>query len=335
MRARLAQLLGAETSAKDLWVGTFHATCARLLRRHRRGDRPSKNFVIYDTDDQKRVVARALRELDLDEKRYPPRTVLARIDTREAGAPRPGRHEPSTVRRRRRREVYPRYEEQLQGGERRRLRGPHRQGRAPARGGRRAAPGTPCGARFDYVLVDEFQDTNAAQYRFLRGPHAATTGTSASSATTTSRSTGGAAPTSATSAASSATSPSATVVKLEQNYRSTARIVAAALGVIAPLARARAEGAVDGERAGRARSRSSPPATSATRRPTSSGVIRERATPGVDPKEIAVFYRMHAQSRVLEEALRAVERAVPDRRRARSSTSAPRSRTRSRTCACS
>ena len=86
--------------------------------------------------------------------------------------------------------------------------------------------------RFRYISVDEYQDTNHAQYR-SRTCSRADTATSWSSATTTSRSTRGAAPTSATSSSSSATIPQAVVVKLEQNYRSTARILAAANAVVA------------------------------------------------------------------------------------------------------
>ena len=78
MRSRLGRLLG-EDLARDLWVGTFHATSARLLRRHGEALGLPRSFVIYDTDDQKAVVSRSLRALDLDEKRYPPRLCLAAI----------------------------------------------------------------------------------------------------------------------------------------------------------------------------------------------------------------------------------------------------------------
>src|SRR5450631_1700133 len=78
MRARLQKLLG-EDIARDLWAGTFHATCAKLLRVHGHAVGLQKNFVIYDAADQKAVVTRALLDLNLDEKRYPPRAVLAGI----------------------------------------------------------------------------------------------------------------------------------------------------------------------------------------------------------------------------------------------------------------
>jgi len=78
MRSRLGRLLG-EGLANDLWVGTFHATSAKLLRRHGEAIGLAKNFVIYDTDDQKAVMNRVLRAFDLDDKRYPPRLCLAAV----------------------------------------------------------------------------------------------------------------------------------------------------------------------------------------------------------------------------------------------------------------
>src|SRR5580693_9973956 len=78
MRARLERLCGADL-ARAFWVGTFHATCAKLLRLHGSALGVQPNFVIYDSADQKAVVARALKELALDERRYPPRAVLAHI----------------------------------------------------------------------------------------------------------------------------------------------------------------------------------------------------------------------------------------------------------------
>lgn len=78
MKKRLEALLGASL-ARELAVGTFHATCAKLLRIY--GDRIGlgKNFIIYDTDDQKQVINEILRDMNLDEKRFPPRMVMHRI----------------------------------------------------------------------------------------------------------------------------------------------------------------------------------------------------------------------------------------------------------------
>src|SRR3954467_10623669 len=79
MRHRLERedMLGAV--ARDLWVGTFHATCAKWLRMFPEAIDRTKSFVIYDSTDQKAVMTRALRDLGLDDRRYPPKQVLARV----------------------------------------------------------------------------------------------------------------------------------------------------------------------------------------------------------------------------------------------------------------
>ncbi len=79
MRARLERpdLLGPV--ARDLWVGTFHATCAKFLRLFPEAIERTKSFVIYDSTDQKAVVTRVLRDMNLDDRRYTPKSVLSRI----------------------------------------------------------------------------------------------------------------------------------------------------------------------------------------------------------------------------------------------------------------
>ena len=151
------------------------------------------------------------------------------------------------------------------------------------------------------MLVDEYQDTNHAQYRLLQ-LLAASTATWRSSATTRSRSTASAAPTSATSSTSRTTSRTPTVVKLEQNYRSTQTILDAANAVIA-------------HNRGRMEKTCGP--TSGEGDPISvrelddehaearyvAGEIERLVDEGVSRAEIAVFYRTNAQSRVLEDTL--------------------------------
>lgn len=78
MRERLVLLLG-ETIATDLTVGTFHAICARWLRRDIIHLGRERDFVIYDSDDQERLLKRVLRELNLNEKQHPPRAILGAI----------------------------------------------------------------------------------------------------------------------------------------------------------------------------------------------------------------------------------------------------------------
>ena len=78
MRHRLERLLGA-SRASSLTLGTFHATCARVLRREATAAGISSEYVIFDADDQRRLVQQAIRDLDLDDKRYRPQAVLGAI----------------------------------------------------------------------------------------------------------------------------------------------------------------------------------------------------------------------------------------------------------------
>lgn len=71
MRHRIEQLLGINPAG--MWVGTFHGLAHRLLRAHWREAGLSENFQILDSDDQQRLVKRVIRELGLDEQRWPAR----------------------------------------------------------------------------------------------------------------------------------------------------------------------------------------------------------------------------------------------------------------------
>jgi DNA helicase-2/ATP-dependent DNA helicase PcrA len=301
MRARLEKLLSPEV-ARDLWAGTFHATCAKLLRRHGESVGLSRDFSIYDAADQKQLVVRAIRELDLDEKRYAPRVGLARIHKEKQEARGPDEMSIDGYDDEAWQKVYRRYEAQLQAANAVDfedlilyvLRILEKGKEAEANAIRR---------RFDYVLVDEFQDTNATQYRLLRELTRAHRNLCVVGDDDQSiyrwrgadvRNIRG----------FRHDFPEAKVVKLEQNYRSSGRIVAAALGVIAPsrervpkeLWTANEAGALI-EVVGTRDERDE--AAHVVR------VIQEARAAGVDPKEIAVFYRVHAQSRVLEEGMRA------------------------------
>src|SRR5215470_13492879 len=77
MRARVETLLGSD--CERLWVSTFHALCARLLRREAPAIGLSRDFVIYDASDQLTVVKQALRELHIDDSFVQPRAALSRI----------------------------------------------------------------------------------------------------------------------------------------------------------------------------------------------------------------------------------------------------------------
>ncbi|HTB78482.1 MAG TPA: UvrD-helicase domain-containing protein [Polyangiaceae bacterium] len=299
MRARLERLCGADL-ARALWVGTFHATCAKLLRLHGSALGVQPNFVIYDSADQRAVVARALKDLGLDERRYPPRAVLGHIHKHKQEGRGPDEAAAHSYVDDVALRLYRTYEERL------------RAANAVdfedlillvARLLSETPEGDRIRRRFDYVLVDEFQDTNATQYRFLRelvAPHKNLCvvgdddqsiyrwrGADVRNIRYFRRD-----------------YPDATVVKLEQNYRSSARIVAAALGVISRSSEREPKELWTANEPGEfvhvvaARDERDEAAF------VVDSVRRARAE-GTDLREIAVFYRIHAQSRVLEEAMRA------------------------------
>lgn len=77
MRERVEALV--PEAARDLWILTFHAACLRVLRRQEEFFGRDRNFVIYDDDDKLTLVKDCIKELNLDDKRYPPRAVAGAI----------------------------------------------------------------------------------------------------------------------------------------------------------------------------------------------------------------------------------------------------------------
>lgn len=77
LKSRLESMLGEK--GNDVWASTFHSCCVRILRRDSERIGFSKHFTIYDTDDSKRVMKEVLRVLDIDEKRLPVKYVLSEI----------------------------------------------------------------------------------------------------------------------------------------------------------------------------------------------------------------------------------------------------------------
>ena len=82
MRERIAGLIGEE-AAREATIGTFHAVCARILRRDGNAIGLTRSFTIYDRADQVALVKQVLRGLDLDEKRFAPAGMLAWIGQRK------------------------------------------------------------------------------------------------------------------------------------------------------------------------------------------------------------------------------------------------------------
>lgn len=164
MEARVARLLGR--AAGGLSLGTFHAFCARLLRREAEHLPFKSNFVIFDSDDQLNLVKRALKELNIDEKNHRPTSVHGAISRAKNELVFPEEYPVSTYRDEVVQRVYQRYQQLLMLSnaldfDDLLLWAVNLLESQPEVKERYAQ-------RFVHVLVDEFQDTNTAQYTLLK-----------------------------------------------------------------------------------------------------------------------------------------------------------------------
>jgi DNA helicase-2/ATP-dependent DNA helicase PcrA len=166
MRERVEGLLGR--SGKGVWVSTFHSACARILRQHIECLGFKRNFVIYDDQDQERHIKTVMKELDLDFRLFHPRAIRSSIDQLKNQGITPDQYHPSqfNIFQKRLALVYQRYQEDL-----RRNNG--------LDFGDLLVFVTILFKRFPevlrsfqelchYVMVDEFQDTNLIQYRLIQ-----------------------------------------------------------------------------------------------------------------------------------------------------------------------
>jgi DNA helicase-2/ATP-dependent DNA helicase PcrA len=164
MRGRIETLLGIPGNA--MWLGTFHGLAHRLLRIHWREAGLPQSFQILDSDDQSRILRKVLKSLDLDETRWVPREVLWFINAQKDEGHRP-KHikDDGDPTRHQLIKIYQAYEDACQ-----------RAGvldfaelllRAYELWRDNAALLQHYRTRFRHVLVDEFQDTNAIQYKWL------------------------------------------------------------------------------------------------------------------------------------------------------------------------
>ena len=143
MKSRLERMVGA--AARDLWVGTFHSMCVRMLRRDGRKIGISPNFAIMDDADQRAIVREVIADLDYDERQIAPGAALAEISKAKNNllVARAVRGEEPLVRRRALRERLPRVRPPPRRVERPRLRRSDRQrDRAARRTTRTRAPAT-------------------------------------------------------------------------------------------------------------------------------------------------------------------------------------------------
>jgi DNA helicase-2/ATP-dependent DNA helicase PcrA len=165
MRERLEDLLGP-SRARSLTLGTFHATCARILRREAKAAGIPRDYVIFDTDDQQRLVKQALEDLNLDDKRYRPRSVLSAISHAKSELAPPEAYPTHSYYGEIVKRVYERYQALLIAN-----RGLDFDDLLMVTA--RMFQQSPdvlaqYQERYRHVLVDEFQDTNQAQYALLR-----------------------------------------------------------------------------------------------------------------------------------------------------------------------
>ncbi len=149
-----------------IWLGTFHAMCARLLRREVNYLPYRSNFVIFDADDQESLVKRAIRELNIDDKTHRPAGVHAAISAAKNDLLLPEQMPLRTYRDEVVARVYKRYQEMLIANnaldfDDLLLQAARLLEQNPGVAERYAR-------RFQHVLVDEFQDTNLAQYTLLQ-----------------------------------------------------------------------------------------------------------------------------------------------------------------------
>jgi len=322
MKERIEQLVGP--IARTMWISTFHSMCARILRREAQRLGYKSTFSIYDEDDRRRLIKRCLAQLDLDPKRFAPEA-LARVISDAKNQlldARAYRERVGDFFAQRAADVYELYEKSLMENNAmdfddllmktvnlfelfpERLR--HYQ------------------EAFRFILIDEYQDTNHAQYRLanlLAQAHRNLSvvgdddqsiyswrGADIRNILEFERD-----------------YPEATVIRLEQNYRSTQRILDAANAVVKHnrarkgkrLWTAAGEGAlvkvveVDDERAeaqfiasevqkllaGEVGEGSAP----GNRPAATSGDRSDASSEVYTPDQIAILYRTNAQSRVLEE----------------------------------
>jgi DNA helicase II / ATP-dependent DNA helicase PcrA len=306
MRGRLVGLIGPV--AQRMWVSTFHAACVRMLRAHadRLGYR--KSFTIYDDTDSRRLVEHILRDLNIDAKKLPARGVQAAISGAKselAGAATYAEAARSVFEKRIA-DVYKEYEQRLFAASAMdfddlllltvRL--------------FQSAPDVldAYQTRFKHVLVDEFQDTNRAQNEIVlmlaaKHHNICVVGDSDQSIF------GWRGADIRNIVEFEEAFPDATVIALEQNYRSTKTILDAANAVIANNAtRVPKELWTEGDAGGPiVRYRAEDEYDEAAWVATEIGRLREFE--GIDYGEVAVFYRTNAQSRALEEEL--VRAAIP------------------------
>jgi DNA helicase-2/ATP-dependent DNA helicase PcrA len=305
MRERIAHLLRDPHTARQLTIGTFHALGLTVLRSERKALGLPRGFAIYDQADQLGAVREAMRSLHDGDRRYDAKAVLTRISLAKNAFTAPEQYEgnPADDYDQITQHVFPRYQDTLRACAAfdfdDLIVEPVRLWQRDESARRRWAE------RFHYVMVDEFQDTNRAQLEMVRHlvelhGNLCVVGDDDQSI----YSWRGADPTNILNFAQ--LFPGAKIVKLEQNYRSTRTILAAANQVISNNRQRHGKTLWsqlgDGE--------SITHAVAATAEAEAQWVAREIRRLHDDGRrwsDVAIMYRSNIQAKLLEEELRQAE----------------------------
>ena len=301
MRERVDALVGY--GSEDIWISTFHATCSRILRRHIDLLGYDRNFTIYDASDQKSLMKEVLKEMKIDTKQFPERSVMSEISSakNEYKSPLDYRNEyGSNFRNQRIADIYEHYQKRLKENNALDFDDllvkmvdlfqanpdvlEHYQD------------------RFQYIMVDEYQDTNTVQFLLVsllakKYRNLCVVGDDDQSIYKF-------------RGANiynilnfEKVFPDAQVIKLEQNYRSTQNILNAANGVIANnKGRKEKKLWTENQKGELVHFKQYD-----TEYDEADGVVSRinfLAMRGVQYKDMAILYRTNAQSRIFEEKLK-------------------------------
>jgi DNA helicase-2/ATP-dependent DNA helicase PcrA len=301
MRRRVVDLVGSD--ADRMWVSTFHSACLRMLRAHAEVLGYQRGFTIYDAGDAETAVERIMKELDLDTKRLPPRSVSAAISAAKNEMLSPEKYFDAygdDPQRRRIAQIYGLYTKRLMTANAMDFDDLLVNAVAMMKADANVLQSYQ--ERFKYLLVDEFQDTNGVQNELVmmlaeQHRNLCVVGDSDQSIYRF--------------RAADVRNilqfeqrfPDAQVILLEQNFRSTQTILDAANAVIAMNASRHAKNLfTDGDQGEKIRLYRAGDEYDEGRW-VASELRRLRSEHGLGWNDMAVFYRTNAQSRVLEEEM--------------------------------
>lgn len=308
MRSRVADLVG-EKKAQQVWMGTFHSIFSRILRREAEKIGFDANFTIFDASDSLNLVKLIIKDMNLNDKVYRPGSVYHRISRAKNSLITPGMYERNTelteydnqLKQPLTSEIYRRYQERLRAGnsmdfddllmytnilfrDHPEVLGNYQN-------------------RFQYILVDEYQDTNFAQHLIVKQMANAhrrvfVVGDDAQSI----YSFRGANIENILKFTSSY--PEAHIFKLEQNYRSTQNIVNAANSLIKKNVGQIFKNVFSAKEEGEKIEVISAFSDFEEGLIVANKIVRMRYEDHVSFRDFAILYRINAQSRIFEEALR-------------------------------